>query len=615
MAPPERASRCAAARDAGDAGQSPQPATGAGYPPQSSTHKTRKRSCPQAQPKHKKKKKKVPTYYRRKVATWHTPATSEEKDVLMEEMKELEGEMQRLTRQAELLRPREALMRRQLSNKMLRDMVHSQRLAFARSMSMISQFFCDKYTGPFDSRMRLGKDPAEREATLLKLKRHRLKCAYEFMMERQRHMNPTSEFCDQKKFVATNGDICSERFEIVPLVDARGVKPVFDALEGFVCNAEIGMSEVSGDITIRENDDPQQSNSVAQHRLVTTIADIVQMDTNNVAFAEYRPPGPPGSGEEEIGFSINDAIDEDELFPYRPLERVRQDVTVIIMVAWHRRKGGEPVVVLSRWWFLRLRRSSIHVPPFREKDTGPFDSLTHLGKDPVERHTALLKMKHERVQRAYEFMRERQRFMDTSTEFCDQKKFEATNGDLCSVRFEVVPLPAARSVKTVVDALETFVFNIEISISEVLGDITVRENDDPQRSSSVAQHRLVTTIADVVQMDTNNVAFAEYRPQGPPGSGVNEIGFLICDSVDEDELFPYRPSERVRQDVTVIIMVARHSRRDGEPLIVLSRWWCLRIRRSDIDVPLFVVNRIQSGVEKVGAGMMAAVHRACQAPL
>ncbi|RLN86426.1 hypothetical protein BBJ28_00003606 [Nothophytophthora sp. Chile5] len=224
-------------------------------------------------------------------------------------------------------------------------------------------------------------------------------------------------------------------------------------------------------------------------------------------------------------------------------------------------------------------------------------------------------MKHERVQRAYEFMLERQRFMDTSTEFCDQKKFEATNGDLCSVRFEVAPLPAARSVKTVVDALETFVFNIEISISEVLGDITVRENDDPQRSSSVAQHRLVTTIADMVQMDTNNVAFAEYRPQGPPGSGVNEIGFLICDSVDEDELFPYRPSERVRQDVTVIIMVARRSRIDGEPLIVLSRWWCLRIRQSDIDVPLFVVNRIQTGVEKVGAGMMAAVHRACQVPL
>ncbi|RLN86427.1 hypothetical protein BBJ28_00003607 [Nothophytophthora sp. Chile5] len=364
MAPAERASRCAAASGADDASQPSQAATGADYPPQSSTHKTRKRSCSQPQPKHKKKKK-VPTYYRRKVATWDIPATPEEKDVLMEEMKELEGEMQRLTRQAELLRPREALMRRQLSNKMLRDMVHSQRLAFARSMLTLLCFpQCDKDTGPFDSRMRLGKDPAEREATLLKLKRRRLKCAYEFMMERQRHMNPTSEFCDQKKFVATNGDICSERFEIIPLVDARSVKPVFDALEDFVCNAEIGMSEVSGDITIRENDDPQKSSSVAQHRLVTTIADIVQMDTNNVAFAEYRPPGPPGSGEEEIGFSINDAIDEDELFPYRPLERVRQDVTVIIMVAWHRREGGEPIVVLSRWWFLRLRRSSIHVPPF-----------------------------------------------------------------------------------------------------------------------------------------------------------------------------------------------------------------------------------------------------------
>ncbi|KAG3011576.1 hypothetical protein PC121_g9934 [Phytophthora cactorum] len=242
----------------------------------------------------------------------------------------------------------------------------------------------------------------------------------------------------------------------------------------------------------------------------------------------------------------------------------------------------------------------------REKHTGPFDTLTHLPKDPYARHIALLRMKHERVQRAYEFMREHQRFMDATKEYCDQKKFQATNGDLCSERFEVVPLPEACSVKAIVDALEYFVYNIEICMSEVLGDITIRENDDPRPSSSVAQHRLVTTIGDVVQMDTNNVAFNEYIPPGP---GQNEAGFSISDAVDEDNAFPYKPT-RVRQDVTIITMVSWHRLPDSKPIIVLARWWCLRLRRSAINVPPYAVARIQNGIEHIGAAMVVAAQRA-----
>lgn len=215
-------------------------------------------------------------------------------------------------------------------------------------------------------------------------------------------------------------------------------------------------------------------------------------------------------------------------------------------------------------------------------------------------------MKRERIQRAYDFMRERQRFMDTSTEFCDKKKFQALNGDLCSERFEVIPLPGAASVKAIVDALEYFVYNIEICMSEVLGDITIRENDDPQRSSSVAQHRLVTSIGDVVQMDTNNVAFNAYIPAGP---GQREVGFSISDAVDEDEAFPYSAA-RVRQDVTVITMVNWQTRKDGSPVIVFARWWCLRIRHSSISVPEYAVTRIQNGIEYICAAMVAAARHA-----
>lgn len=85
---------------------------------------------------------------------------------------------------------------------------------------------------------------------------------------------------------------------------------------------------------------------------------------------------------------------------------------------------------------------------------------------------------------------------------------------------------------------------------------------------------------------------------------------MICDVVDEDELFPYRPETRVRQDMTQITMVAMDQSEEGEPMVVITRWWCLRIRKSDIYMPPFVVERIRNGVEKVGEAMLATARRA-----
>ncbi|GMF29965.1 unnamed protein product [Phytophthora lilii] len=174
-------------------------------------------------------------------------------------------------------------------------------------------------------------------------------------------------------------------------------------------------------------------------------------------------------------------------------------------------------------------------------------------------------------------MLQRQHFLSTA-EFCDRKKFTATNGDLVSMHFEIIPLPEAHSVKSIFDALQTFVYNIEISISEAVGDITVRENDDANPASPVAQHRLNTMIHNVVQLEANNVAFAAYRPAGEPGTERQELGVLVCDAVDEDDLFPYRPLERARQDMTMIMMLEWRANDKGEQVIALSRWWCFRIR-------------------------------------
>lgn len=298
----------------------------------------------------------MPTYYRRK----------HELDALEEERKRLEVQLAQLSERAEVLRPREALRKRQQANDVLRNTLHGQRVIFATTGALVMQHFREKSVGPFDTPTKLSKDPIQRTAGLLEMRKQRLKSAYDFMMGMLSHMDLSTDFLDQKRYVSNSGDICSERFEIVPLPEARSVKPVFEAVEAFVSDMEITMSEVMGDITVRENDIPQLTTDcpVVQHRFVSSIANTVEMDTNQAAFADYWPVGPPGSGVEEVGFSINDTIEEDELYPYRYDKRVRQDVTVIIMIAKHRRENAEPLVVFSRWYSLRLLKSHINVPKF-----------------------------------------------------------------------------------------------------------------------------------------------------------------------------------------------------------------------------------------------------------
>ncbi|KAF4034920.1 hypothetical protein GN244_ATG13103 [Phytophthora infestans] len=261
------------------------------------------------------------------------------------EIKELRDEIKRLKKQMvqfesrnQKLRQREALAEREIMNKLARDSLHAQRLSFASTTSMLTQFYRDSVTEPFDLPARLCRDPIKRETALLRMRKDRIEVALNFMLQREHHY-ATSEFCDRKRFEATNGDFVSLRFEIMPLPGARCIKTIINALQGFVYNLEISISEAIGDIAVRENDDAIPGSPVAQHRLVATIGNTMQTDTNIVAFAEYRPPV---SGERELGLMIGDAVDEDELFPYRPETRICQDMTVITLVAWHEAERQEP---------------------------------------------------------------------------------------------------------------------------------------------------------------------------------------------------------------------------------------------------------------------------------
>ncbi|KAE9343969.1 hypothetical protein PF008_g9443 [Phytophthora fragariae] len=130
-------------------------------PPAKRTRRTTKKREP------KPKKPKIRTYIRRRT----------EIEELTDEMTRLKKQMQYYAQRNEVLKQREALIESEKINQSMRHVLHSQRLSFASTLSMVTQFFRYNSTEPFDLPARLSRDPFARQAELLKMKNDRLQIA------------------------------------------------------------------------------------------------------------------------------------------------------------------------------------------------------------------------------------------------------------------------------------------------------------------------------------------------------------------------------------------------------------------------------------------------------
>lgn len=162
------------------------------------------------------------------------------------------------------------------------------------------------------------------------------------------------------------------------------MRQVFGIMQHFFENLETSMTEMSGNVTIRENVDPTameepEELSVLHHRLVTWEAANVLVEKNAVLFLDASGLEAENP-DEQFAIAVGDFIDKDDLYPYCPEERVRKDVTTVMKLSAHRRKlqqrqdsnnqltgncGDEPegelVVVMTRWFLVRLCRPEFSV--------------------------------------------------------------------------------------------------------------------------------------------------------------------------------------------------------------------------------------------------------------
>lgn len=220
-------------------------------------------------------------------------------------------------------------------------------------------------------------------------------------------------------------------------------------------------------------------------------------------------------------------------------------------------------------------------------------------------------MKDKKLQDAQRYVAERTHFLDTTTPFTEASKFATPNGDMRALILDIMPFEGVQSVRQVYDALLFYLFNMEISVSEVLGEITIRENDG-SRMHGISQNRLFSSVCDGVQVEFNGVTFCQFYEAS---DGEDEFAVVTADCVNEDALYPYLPEQRLRKDVTAAITLKLETRKtvntngeeQEEKMVVLRRAALICLHKTDLPIPAPVLHGLRDDIGSWGDAMIKTV--------
>lgn len=173
-------------------------------------------------------------------------------------------------------------------------------------------------------------------------------------------------------------------------------------------------------------------------------------------------------------------------------------------------------------------------------------------------------MKDRKLQSAQLYLAERTRFLNPCVPFVESSRFVTPEGDLSSLRFDVVLFEGVKSVKEAFDALLFYFFNMEINVSEMLGDITIRE-EDGIRQQGISQSRLISNVREDVPVEINSIMFCKFYEASDAVNG-GDFGVVVADSITNDALYPYSPTTRLRNDITAAVTLSLEPRKRRNPV-------------------------------------------------
>ncbi|ETL93227.1 hypothetical protein L917_08561 [Phytophthora nicotianae] len=240
----------------------------------------------------------------------------------------------------------------------------------------------------------------------------------------------------------------------------------------------------------------------------------------------------------------------------------------------------------------------------RSQHSHPLYTHICLPKEWHQRRAKLISIREAKLRYAYDFVMDPNRYVDIDKTTYSDELFESPEGDFCGIRFETVQFPGVKSLQQVYDAALYYLTNMEISITERLGHITVRD-DYETIDGSVYNARVLSTVHSNVTMETSSLLFPKMDPEG-------KYGIVVLDSIDEDELYPYNPAKRVRKDVSATaVFTARNkpSENGGEDefIVTMRVSAFLKIHRPQFDIREDIQQEMATNIMAWGDVMVKSI--------
>lgn len=214
-----------------------------------------------------------------------------------------------------------------------------------------------------------------------------------------------------------------------------------------------------------------------------------------------------------------------------------------------------------------------------------------------------MSVREQKLQNAYDFLMTTGRSVKPHT---SDHRYETSNGDICGMHSETMHFPVVESLEKVWEAVLFHYSNIEIDISARLGHTTVRDEYDTI-AGSVSNIRVLSHSENYTLVESSIATFSHLFTGKKEGEAV---GVLALDCIDEDELYPYFPSERVRLDTSGAI-VLKASRRPmdgaGELVVTLRRAAFVKLHSPQFPVSEVTWQELQAGVERWGDVLMKTI--------
>ncbi|KAG1690795.1 hypothetical protein DVH05_027842 [Phytophthora capsici] len=232
----------------------------------------------------------------------------------------------------------------------------------------------------------------------------------------------------------------------------------------------------------------------------------------------------------------------------------------------------------------------------------PLESYIHLSKDADTRRLEVCALKHQHLHRAKLFLKQRMELVaNPNRPFHEETGYLTEEGHYIATKLDVHQFVGVQSVKQVFDAMEFYFLNLEITTTELGEDLTIREdvNDLESNENPMLHHRLVTLLSNGPMVEKNAIKFFQYYEDE---AGEGPCGIMAASPVDEDDLYPYKPMERLRKDISAAMKLSSFTRKkhnedaEDELVVVLTRWFRVKLHRPELNLPPHVLQEVQRSV-------------------